>query len=209
MLLNRTLIALVAVVAAGLLAFALVKGARLLTGFEPARSGAIVATSEAALGGPFTLVDGDGKTVTNADFRGRFMLIYFGYGFCPDVCLTELQAMGQALDMLEPKAAKQITPVFITVDPARDTPASLKSFVRAFHPRLVGLSGTPEQTAAIAKAFRVYYRLGQPSKPGAGDYLVDHTSFFYLIGPDGGFRVVLRGGVGAEAIARALEQLVK
>ncbi len=208
MLLKRILIAVIAVVAAGLLSFALVKGARLLTGTEPDRTGAIIATSEANLGGPFTLTDSDGKTVTNADFRGRFILIYFGYGFCPDVCPTELQAMGRALDALGPKAAR-ITPVFITVDPIRDTPASLKPFVRAFHPRMIGLTGTSEQTAAIAKAFRVYYRLGQPSKPGAKDYLVDHTSFFYLIGPDGDFRAVLRGGVGAEVLAKSLGQLVK
>jgi cytochrome oxidase Cu insertion factor (SCO1/SenC/PrrC family) len=146
--------------------------------------------------------------VTNADFRGRFMLIYFGYAFCPDICPTELQAMGRALDALGPKAAR-ITPVFISVDPARDTPASLKPFVRAFHPRMVGLTGTPEQIAAVAKAFRVYYRLGQPSRPGAKDYLVDHTSFFYLVGPDGDFRAVLRGGVDAPAIVKALEQLVR
>ncbi len=208
MLLNRILIALIAVVAAGLLAFALVKGARLLTGTEPSRTGAIVATSEAGLGGPFTLTDSNGKPVTNADFRGRFMLIYFGYAFCPDICPTELQAMGRALDALGPKAAR-VTPVFISVDPARDTPASLKPFVRAFHPRMVGLTGTPEQIAAVTKAFRVYYRLGQPSRPGAKDYLVDHTSFFYLVGPDGDFRAVLRGGVDAPAIVKALEQLVR
>ncbi len=208
MLLNRILIALIAVVASGLLAFALVKGARLLTGTEPSRTGAIVATSEAGLGGPFTLTDSNGKPVTNADFRGRFMLIYFGYAFCPDICPTELQAMGRALDALGPKAAR-VTPVFISVDPARDTPASLKPFVRAFHPRMVGLTGTPEQTAAVTKAFRVYYRLGQPSRPGAKDYLVDHTSFFYLVGPDGDFRAVLRGGVDAPAIVKALEQLVR
>lgn len=207
MLLNRILIALIAVVAAGLLAFALVKGARLLTGTEPSRTGAIVATSEAGLGGAFTLTDSNGKAVTNADFRGRFMLIYFGYSFCPDICPTELQTLGRALDALGPRAAR-ITPVFITVDPARDTPASLKPFVRAFHPRMVGLTGTPEQIAAVAKAFRVYYRLGQPSKPGANDYLVDHTSFFYLVGPDGGFRAVLRGGVDAPVIAEALSRLM-
>jgi cytochrome oxidase Cu insertion factor (SCO1/SenC/PrrC family) len=208
MLLNRILIALIAVVAAGLLAFALVKGARLLTGTEPSRTGAIVATGEAGLGGPFTLTDSNGKPVTNADFRGRFMLIYFGYAFCPDICPTELQAMGRALDDLGPKTAR-VTPVFISVDPARDTPASLKPFVRAFHPRMVGLTGTPEQIAAVTKAFRVYYRLGQPSRPGAKDYLVDHTSFFYLVGPDGDFRAVLRGGVDAPAIVKALEQLVR
>ena len=115
--------------------------------------------------------------------------------------------MGRALDALGPKAVR-ITPVFISVDPVRDTPASIKPFVRAFHSRMIGLTGTPEQIAAVAKAFRVYYRLGRPSKPGAKDYMVDHTSFFYLIGPDGGFRAVLRGGVYAGAIAQALTRLV-
>lgn len=204
---NRILIAIIAVVAAGLLAFALVEGTRLFGGGEAPRPKAIVATSEADIGGPFTLVDTAGRTVSSDDLKGKFLLIFFGFTFCPDICPTELQTVGHALDMLGARA-ERITPVFITVDPARDTPAAMKDYVTAFHPRMVGLTGTRAQTDAAAKAFRVYYRIGNPSQPGAMDYLVDHTSFLYLIGPDGDLRAVLRGGTGAESLAGALRYLL-
>lgn len=206
---NKVLIALIAVVAAGLMAFAVIEGTRLFSGADAPRPGAIVATAEADIGGPFTLVGTDGKPVTSAALHGKYVLIYFGYAFCPDVCPTELQAMGRALDRLGEEKAAKITPVFITVDPVRDTPASLKDYVRAFHPRMIGLSGTPAQVDAAAKAYRVYYKLGEPSAPGATDYLVDHTSFIYLVGPDGKLDAVLRGSLGAEAIADALDHLVR
>lgn len=193
-----------------LVAFAAVKAVRLFQDRPPASaSGIAIATGEAKLGGPFTLTNHEGRRVTDADFRGRYMLIYFGFAYCPDVCPTELQAMGRALDLIGPEKAKKIVPVFISVDPARDTPAELAKYVKAFHPRMVGLTGTPEEVAAVAKAFRVYYKIGKPSAPGAMDYLVDHTSFLYLVGPDGDFAALYRGGTGAEALAEALEAAVK
>lgn len=205
----RKIIAIAAgVVAAVLIAFALVKGARIVTGPAPAPGGAVIATAGAAVGGPFALTDTTGRRVTDADFRGRYLLIYFGYTFCPDVCPTELQAMGRALDLLGP-AADRIVPVFITVDPARDTPRAIADYVRAFHPRMIGLSGSAEEIAGVAKAFRVYYRLGQPSKPGADDYLVDHTSFVYLLGPDGKLAALLRGGVGPEVLAQGIRSVLR
>jgi protein SCO1/2 len=117
-----------------------------------------------AVGGPFALVDSEGRAVTDADFRGRFMLVYFGFTYCPDVCPTSLTYIAQALDRLGPDADK-VVPVFITVDPERDTPEQLKEYVRHFHPKLVGLTGTPEQIAAAAKAYRVYF--AKARVPGA------------------------------------------
>lgn len=178
-----------------------------LRGGEDRAPGIAVANRD--LGGPFTLTDHTGAQVTAANFRGRYMLVYFGYSYCPDVCPTELQAMGRALDRLDPSLAERVVPVFVTVDPARDTPEVMARYVKAFHPRMVGLTGTEAQVAAAAKAYKVYSRLGEPSAPGADDYLVDHTSFVYLMGPDGGLAALFRSGSGpaalADGIARAMD----
>ena len=109
-----------------------------------------------AIGGPFTLEDGSGQPVTDRDFRGKFMLVYFGYTFCPDVCPTTLKAVADAMDKLGPDAAK-VRPVFITVDPRRDTPPVVKKYAAAFGPEITGLTGTPEEIAQVAKEYRVYY----------------------------------------------------
>lgn len=140
---------------------------------------------QAAVGGPFSLVDHNGKRVTDQDFRGRFMLVFFGFTFCPDICPTALQVASEALEKLGPKAAR-VTPVFITVDPERDTPEQMKSYVSSFHPSLVGLTGTEAETAAAAKAYRAYWRKVKDDKSTAG-YSIDHTSIIYLMGPDGKF----------------------
>ena len=144
------------------------------------------AQQAAAIGGPFTLTDGAGKTVTDADFRGKYMLVYFGYTFCPDVCPTTLNDVGQAMDKLG-KLAVDIRPVFITVDPARDTPAVVRQYAAAFSPRLVGLTGTPEQIAAVAREYRVYYAK-HVTGPGPGDYTMDHSSILYLMDAKGPLR---------------------
>ncbi len=156
----------------------------------------------AALGGPFSLTDMHGHAVTDATYRGRWMLIYFGYAYCPDVCPTELQAISSALDVLGPDAAK-VVPLFITIDPARDTPATLAQYVRLFDDRLIGLSGTADQVAAAARAFRVYY--AKVPMPGSQAYLMDHSSFVYLMGPDGKFRALLPPSDGASDIATTIE----
>jgi protein SCO1/2 len=139
----------------------------------------------ALVGGPFSLTNQDGKKVSEKDFLGKHMLVFFGYTYCPDICPTELQVMMAALDTLGPDAEK-IQPVFVSVDPERDTPEVLKSYVENFGPRLIGLTGTPEEIAGIAKAYRAYYaKAPNPSAPES--YLMDHSSIIYLMGPDGRF----------------------
>ena len=155
-----------------------------------------------SMGGPFTLVNTAGETVTEASFRGRWMLVYFGYTFCPDVCPTELQTMSAALDRLGPLAAG-VVPVFITIDPERDTVAALAEYTKLFDERLVGLTGSKEQIAAAAKSYRVYY--ARAKAKDASDYLMDHSSFIYLVGPDGGFRALFRQGVGVQDLADAIK----
>lgn len=140
----------------------------------------------AKIGGPFALTDQDGKTVTDRDFAGRYRIMYFGYTFCPDVCPIDMQKVGagmKALEESDPAIAARITPVFVTVDPKRDTPAVLKEFVANFYPRMVGLGGTPQAIDTVAKEYGVYYQLHEPG-PGGG-YLVDHSRQAVLFGPDG------------------------
>lgn len=140
-------------------------------------------TGSPMIGGPFTLTDQDGRTVTDSDFHGRWMLVYFGYTYCPDVCPTSLNRNAQAIDLLGERG-DGIVPVLITVDPQRDTPQLLKDYVHAFHPRMVGLTGTPQQVATVAREYRVYYAKAVQDK---GEYLMDHSSLSYLVGPDGKF----------------------
>lgn len=154
-----------------------------------------------SLGGPFELLDHTGRTVTDQTFRGRFMLVFFGFTHCPDICPTELQLVAEVLDRLGPQADR-VAPLFITIDPERDTPETLADYVALFDPRLIGLTGTPAQIAAAARAYRVYYARVQP--PGASTYLMDHSSFLYLIGPDGGFRALFRHGTPVEEVVRTL-----
>jgi protein SCO1/2 len=152
------------------------------------------------VGGPFTLQDGNGKQVTDRDFRGKYMLVYFGYTFCPDVCPTTLNEVADAVDRLGPKADR-LQPIFITVDPKRDTPSVVKQYTAAFSPRLIGLTGSPEQIAQVAKEYRVYYAEHRAG-PGPGDYTMDHSSILYLMGPDGKFIAPIRADeTGAEMAA--------
>jgi protein SCO1/2 len=156
--------------------------------------------SASLVGGSFALEDGDGRPVAAADFRGKYQLIYFGYTFCPDVCPTTLAEIANALDRLGPKADK-VQPIFITVDPKRDTPAVMKQYVAAFGPRMIGLTGTQEQIAQVAKEYRVYYAEHRTG-PGPGDYTMDHSSIIYLMGPDGRFIAPIRADeTGAEIAA--------
>lgn len=179
-------------------------GALWLTGSLPRGP---IGTGTALVGGPFTLTDHNGKRVTDQDFRGKYMLIFFGFTFCPDVCPSELQVMSAALDELGPKGDK-IQPIFITIDPERDTPEAMKIYVSNFHPRLVGLTGSPEDIAAVAKAYRVYYAKakGTEDKP---DYLMDHTTILYLMGPDGKFVKHFTYGTDAKSLAEALRQSIQ
>lgn len=167
------------------------------------RKGAPATSSgEARVGGPFTLVDQTGKTVTEADFRGRYMLIYFGFTFCPDVCPTELSAMTAAIEALGAEGEK-IQPVFITIDPERDTPEIMARYVTLFHPRLVGLTGTSEQIAATAKAWHVFYRKAK-DESSPEDYTMDHSSIIFLMGPDGEYLKLFPPGTGPDEMAEQI-----
>lgn len=164
----------------------------------------------ARIGGPFALVDQDARPVTDKSFAGRYRIMYFGYTYCPDVCPTTAQVIGQAmraLDRSDPAMAARVTPVFVTVDPSRDTPKVIGEFVRAFHPRFVGLTGTLTQTAAAAKAFGVYWQKGAPTANGG--YLVDHTNAAYLMDPDNKPIALLPTDQGAEATADEIRRWVR
>jgi protein SCO1/2 len=165
----------------------------------------------ARIGGPFTLTDQDGKTVRDTDFAGKYRLVYFGYTFCPDVCPTDMQHVGQGLRLLEksdPALAARVVPIFITVDPARDTPAVLKQFVSAFHPRMVGLTGSQAAIDAAAKEFAIVHE-AQPRSPGATGYLVDHSRATYLMSPDGKPLALVRSDTSGEAVAEDLRKWAK
>lgn len=175
------------------------------TAFQVAKPPQATVTGKALVGGPFSLSSHTGERVSDKDFRGRYMLVTFGYTYCPDVCPALLQVMSAALDELGEEATR-IQPIFITVDPERDTVAHLKDYMAHFHPRFLGLTGTTEEIAAVAKAYRVYYaRAGD--KDGA-DYLMDHTSIVYLMGPDGEFVKHFTYGTDAEALAAGLSAAI-
>jgi protein SCO1 len=158
------------------------------------------------IGGPFTLENGEGKPVTDKDFRGKYMLVYFGYTFCPDVCPTTLNAVAEAMDKLGP-AASRIQPLFITVDPKRDTPAVVKQYAAAFGPTIQGLTGTPEEIAQVAKEYRVYYAEHRTGS-GPNDYSMDHSSVLYLMSPSGAFIAPVRADQTGDEIAANLKKLM-
>lgn len=158
------------------------------------------------IGGPFTLENGSGKPVTDGDFRGKYMLVYFGYTFCPDVCPTTLNAVAEAMDKLGPDAAK-IQPVFITVDPKRDTPDVVAKYAAAFGPSITGLTGTPEEIARVAKEYRVYYAEHRTGS-GPNDYSMDHSSVLYLMDPKGGFLAPVRADQSGDEMAANLKKLM-
>jgi protein SCO1/2 len=143
--------------------------------------GHTIVSGQIAVGGPYALIDQNGQPRSSADFRGKFQLIYFGYTFCPDVCPTTLALIAAAMDKLGP-AQNRITPIFITIDPARDKPEVLKKYLAAFGPRFVGLTGAPDQIAQVEKEYRVFAKK-QPL--AGGNYSMDHSSVIYLMGPDG------------------------
>jgi cytochrome oxidase Cu insertion factor (SCO1/SenC/PrrC family) len=194
MLLRRIRWVLYGAIAAGLVAW----GALWWSGMDVARLGSSGLTASVSVGGRFALTDEHGNAVTDQTYRGRWMLVYFGYTFCPDVCPTELQTIAGALDKLGPQA-KSVAPLFITIDPERDTPVALANYVKLFDDRLIGLTGTPEQISAVARAYRVYYAKVTPKD--STTYLMDHSSFIYLIGPDGKLRALFRPGESAQELA--------
>ncbi|HKQ94005.1 MAG TPA: SCO family protein [Aestuariivirgaceae bacterium] len=173
-------------------------GYRLLTTeLAPASSGT------ALVGGPFRLTSHTGAKVSDADFRGKFMLVFFGYTYCPDVCPSELQVISAALDTLG-EAGRDIVPIFVSIDPVRDTPEVVAQYIKNFHPRFVGLTGSDAEVAAMAKAYRVYY--GKAEGSGDTDYLMDHSSIVYLMDREGRFLKHFSYSTDAEALARGLKE---
>ena len=160
-------------------------------------------------GDPFALVDEDGAARTERDFAGRFLLVYFGYTTCPDICPTNLTAMASALDAVG-AAGQRVQPLLISVDPGRDTPARLKAFTAKFHPRLIGLTGSESQIRAVARAYRV--SRGKVSLPDPGDadgYLILHSPTTFLMGPDGRFLTLFPHGTDGDAMARTLANYLR
>jgi protein SCO1 len=158
-----------------------------------------------AIDGRFSLTDTNGRTVTNEDFRGKWQVIYFGYTFCPDVCPTTLAEITNALAELGPRAA-DVQPIFITLDPARDSAKVLAAYLKAFDSRFVGLRGEPEAIQALARQFHAYFRL---RGLGNGEYTVDHSSFIYVFDPNGAFVEFLTGDLPGHALTDALRKLLK
>ncbi|WP_260597229.1 SCO family protein [Sphingomonas endolithica] len=163
----------------------------------------------ARIGGPFALTDQNGASVTDRSLAGKYRIMYFGYTFCPDVCPVDVQNLAAGLRAFEQQdaaAAAKVVPVFVSIDPARDTPAVLKQFVGHFHPRMIGLTGTPQAIAAIAKEYAVYYKKGESSP---GGYMMDHSRVAYLMSPEGKPIALLPQEGTPQAIATELARWVR
>jgi protein SCO1/2 len=159
----------------------------------------VVPGSKAQVGGPFTLTDHTGKRVSNEDFRGKHILIFFGYTFCPDICQIGLQTIGASLDLLGDRA-NQVVPIFITLDPERDNVSAMADYLTNFDGRLIGLTGSVDEIAGVAKAFHAYSVKTGDSDAG-DDYLLDHTSIYYLLDENGDYAAHFAYGRSAEQIA--------
>jgi protein SCO1/2 len=176
---SRTIVLTIAgLVAGGLLAFIAISGS-----FSTSNQPQATVTGKALVGGPFSLTDHTGRRVTDKDFLGHYMLVFFGFTNCPDICPAGLQVMSAALDKLGTKG-EAVTPIFITLDGTRDTPDKLAAYLKSFNPRIVGLTGSDEDLAATAKAYRLYFQKVVDDK-SPGNYTYDHAAIFYLMGKDG------------------------
>ncbi len=181
--------------------------------FKASLVAVVLATSvstmaEAANRGPFSLVTHKGEKVTDESFLGQYMLVVFGYTHCPDVCPTDLQVISEALDMLGKDAGK-IQPLFITLDPERDTEKVMAEYVQHFHPKLIGLTGTKSQTKAAADVYRIQKRIYYPLDGDKKDYLLDHSAAIILIGPDGGGLSMFPHGIAPEDIVKDIRSYLK
>jgi cytochrome oxidase Cu insertion factor (SCO1/SenC/PrrC family) len=158
-----------------------------------------------AVGGPFTLIDQNGTPRRDSDFRGKVMLVYFGYTYCPDACPATLQAISETLDILGDKAA-MVQPLFISVDPARDTPEQLKSYAENFHPTLIALTGAPDQLQKVEQEYHVY--VAKVPQSGSDDYLIDHSSIIYVMGADGRYRGQIPTGLPPKVMAATIQRFL-
>jgi len=164
----------------------------------------------ATMGGPFTLTNQDGRRQSDSDFNGKYRLVYFGYTFCPDVCPVDLQVIGAGLRRFEEQdaaRAARVQPIFISVDPARDTAEVLRAYVRNFHPRLIGFTGSEAEIARVARAYAIHYQREEPNEQGA--YLVDHTRIVVLYGPEGQPVAIIPHDQGADGVAAELARWVR
>jgi len=160
---------------------------------------------EAAVGGPFELIDQDGKRFTDKNLLGEFAILYFGFTFCPDICPDELEKLANAIDLVEKKIGVKVQPVFISIDPDRDTPPKVKEYIKEFHPRLIGLTGDMDSVKRASKAYRVYFnKTGESST----DYLVDHSIIHYLINPAGEFVTFYSKSFTEEQLADSISEHV-
>jgi len=157
------------------------------------------------VGGPFELTDQDGKPFTDENLRGKYALVYFGFTHCPDICPEELDKMATMIDLVQERSGNVMRPIFITCDPARDTPAVVKSYLQEFHPAMIGLTGTWEQIKAVCKMYRVYFSTPPNVKSGQ-DYLVDHSIYFYLMDPEGDFVEAIGRQHSAERAAQIISE---
>jgi protein SCO1 len=165
----------------------------------------------ATMGGPFTLTSHQGRRVSDRDFAGKYRLVYFGYSFCPDVCPVDLQTLAAGLRRFEsedPQRAARVQPLFITVDPRRDTPEALARYVAAFHPRLIGLTGTEQEIQQVARAYSISFQ-AQPPAAAGGEYLVDHSRMAVLYGPNGEPIAIVPHDQGPEGVASELDKWVR
>jgi protein SCO1/2 len=163
-------------------------------------AGAQTATPPEGSAISFALTAADGSAVTERTYRGKWLIVYFGYTFCPDVCPTTLMEIAGALEKLGPRA-DMVQGLFVTVDPKRDTPEILSAYIKSFDPRIIGLTGVPAQIAVAAKSFNVFYERRDTDD---GGYVYDHTTLVYLVDPDGRFVRALAGNADAQQIADAL-----
>ncbi len=162
-------------------------------------------SGKTAVGGPFTLEDQHGKRRSLADFRGKLVLLYFGYSFCPDVCPTDLAAIAQLIRMLGAEG-DELQPVFVTLDPERDTRELLRGYVAAFHPRFVALRGSEDEVRRVATAYKVYFEKVRP--PGSGVYLVDHMAFVFLLDREGRYVAFFPPGTSADRMAVMVREVL-
>jgi len=197
---------LLALLFAGSLVVAAISGAE----EPPERSAAelmdAVMWSREPIGGPFALTDQNGARRTEADFRGKLMLVYFGFTYCPDICPTDLQQMGLAVDLLD-AAGEMVQPIFITLDPERDTAEHLKDYMALFHPRFLGLTGEPAAIKEAARAYRVFFK--KVERDDKSDYTIDHSAFIYLMGRDGEYLGFFPPGTPPARMADAIRPLVE
>ncbi|CBZ53176.1 putative SCO1/SenC domain-containing protein [Neospora caninum Liverpool] len=159
------------------------------------------------LGGPWTLVDMQGRVRGSEEFEGAYQLLYFGFTFCPDICPQELEKMAQVIDIIDKEFGEIVQPIFITVDPKRDTVAQVKSYCEEFHPRLLGFTGTPAQIKDVTRKFRVYYNEG--IKSSDADYLVDHSIIQYFMGKNGKFKDFFGKNMTVKEIAERIAKHIK